>query len=467
MTSIISYGAIKEIGGNKILVKDGDTKIFLDFGMCFSKMAEYYEEYIKPRTAAGLEDFIEMGLVPDVKGIYRNDLLKIMGREPEEPDVDAVFISHAHADHINHVTFLNEKIPIYMGETAYGIVDAITESTGRKLDFEIIDVKQRPLINRKAESVPRKIETFRSGKKIKVGNIEVLPIHVDHSVPGAYGFVVYCSDATIVYTGDIRLHGSHADMTKELIEKAISDDIDALITEGTRIKDNKKSSEKDVYEKSKTEISKNNKAVFVDFNFKDADRIRTFFQIAKETGKKLVIGYKEVALLKRYHKDEKLNLPSLDNDNIVLYQARKGTGTYRDQDYKVAEREYYKTKNVWRADEIHEKQKELMMFINFWNLGNLIDIKPEKDSLFIHSLSEAFNEEMAISQEREKNWLNHFALRRIQAHCSGHASGPELKELIEKIKAKEIFPIHTEHPGMFRELSSKVRMIKEGKEYVL
>ena len=41
-TSITFYGGVNEIGGNKILVEDGDTKLFLDFGMSFSSRKQYY-----------------------------------------------------------------------------------------------------------------------------------------------------------------------------------------------------------------------------------------------------------------------------------------------------------------------------------------------------------------------------------------------------------------------------------------
>jgi mRNA degradation ribonuclease J1/J2 len=33
MTSLTFYGGVNEIGGNKILLQDKDTKVFLDFGM--------------------------------------------------------------------------------------------------------------------------------------------------------------------------------------------------------------------------------------------------------------------------------------------------------------------------------------------------------------------------------------------------------------------------------------------------
>ena len=88
MVSLTFYGGVKEIGGNKILLQDGDTKIFLDFGMSFSKRGEFFEEFLTPRTANGIGDFLEMGLIPDIKGVYREDLLKHHGRKPEEPEID-------------------------------------------------------------------------------------------------------------------------------------------------------------------------------------------------------------------------------------------------------------------------------------------------------------------------------------------------------------------------------------------
>ena len=35
-TSITFFGGVNEIGGNKILLKDLDTKVFFDFGMSFA-----------------------------------------------------------------------------------------------------------------------------------------------------------------------------------------------------------------------------------------------------------------------------------------------------------------------------------------------------------------------------------------------------------------------------------------------
>jgi len=117
LVSLTFYGGVNEIGGNKILLEDKDTKVFLDFGKGFSRRAKFFEEYINPRTSNGIVDFLSMGLVPDIAGVYRDDLMKMAGRKLEKPDIDAVLLSHAHADHADYISFLHEGIPIYMGST--------------------------------------------------------------------------------------------------------------------------------------------------------------------------------------------------------------------------------------------------------------------------------------------------------------------------------------------------------------
>jgi len=129
MVNLTFYGGVNEIGGNKILLEDKDTKVFLDFGMGFGTRGKFFEEFLTPRTANGIGDFLVMGLIPDIKGVYRNDLLTHYGREPEEPDIDAVILSHAHADHANYISFLHEDIPIYCGETTKLILEAVEEQS--------------------------------------------------------------------------------------------------------------------------------------------------------------------------------------------------------------------------------------------------------------------------------------------------------------------------------------------------
>src|SRR3989344_8713745 len=100
MTSITFYGVVKEIGGNKFLVEDKGTKIFMDFGMSFSAENKYFSEFLKPRTSNSLIDMFELGILPKIKGLYRRDYARHMGFDGnEETEIDAVLLTHAHVDH--------------------------------------------------------------------------------------------------------------------------------------------------------------------------------------------------------------------------------------------------------------------------------------------------------------------------------------------------------------------------------
>jgi len=465
MTSLTFFGGVNEIGGNKILLEDKDTKVFLDFGKGFGRRSKFFEEYLNPRTANGIVDFLTMGLLPDISGAYRDDLLVLAGRKPEEPDIDAVLLTHAHADHADYISFLHEDIPIYMGDTCHLILKALEERSSRTLEKEVLSFRTRPY-NRKDPPIERTVNTFRTGDKFKVGSLEIEPIHVDHSVPGAYGFIIYTSEGPIAYTGDIRLHGTNSQMTRDFIEKAKEVKPIALICEGTRInKNGKEESEEIVYNDSNKIVSGSDRLIFADFNFKDVDRMRTFYNIAKENGRKFVVKLNDAYFLKYLSQDPKLNVPKLDDEDIVIYLPKKGSGTYSESDYKGAEKQFIDNQNVWTAEEISKKKSKVLCAMGFYSFTSLIDIKPRPGAIYIHSASEPYTEEQEISEDRVENWLAHFKMNKYQCHCSGHAQGRDLLETASKINSKRLFPIHTEHPEIYKTIDQNVNIIEESKKY--
>ena len=470
MVKLTFYGGVGEIGGNKILLEDNGTKIFLDFGMSFGKRNLYFEEFLTPRTANGVGDFLEMGLIPDINGIYREDLLEHLGKKIKETNIQGVILSHAHADHVNYISFLHKDIPIYCGETCKYILEAVEEQSQRSIENEVLSFKKRPLFRHdyKKSPIKRFFNKFRTGDKIQIDNLEIEPIHVDHSVPGAYGLIIHTSEGAVIYTGDLRMHGLHADMTIDFIDAAKEEKPIAMISEGTRVITGRiDESEQKVYNDSKTEILRSKHLSIVDFNFKDVDRFTTFYKIAKNLSKKLVISFKHACFLEKYNKDKKLRSPDSRDENIMILKPKRLTGTYIDEDYSdryIKERLNYS--NIITAGEISKNPGEYMVVLNFWYFNSLIDLRPYGGT-YIHSLSEPFNEEMEISAGRMYNWLKHFNMKFFQSHCSGHICGSDLNELIKVINPRKLYPIHTEHPEIFRKFNIKTVMIKEGKMYKL
>jgi len=459
MTSLTFYGGVNEIGGNKILLEDKGTKVFLDFGMSFGRRGDYFDEFMNPRTAAGLRDFISMGLIPDLDRVYRTDLMEMMGKKETDTDIDAVLLTHAHADHADYISFLHEDIPIYMGETCKLILEAIQERGQRSFEKEILAFK--PRTNKKADEIERDVRTFRTGDKFKVGSLEVEPIHVDHSVPGAYGFIIYTSEGAVVYTGDIRMHGVRPDMTEEFVKKATDSKPIALLCEGTRIADPETDeSEQKVFDDCNTKIKQNNGLVIADFNFKDMDRMRTFYNVAKENDRKFVVDISDVVYLKHLSKDPQLNVPNFDDEDIAIFKPLKLS-------WKKSQKELFDEPNIVSAEDIAKNQDKMVCAFSFWNFGALIDIKPAPKSLYIHSLSEPFDDEGRFDKKRVNAWLERFDMNRFQSHCSGHSKGKDLLDMVRTIDAKMLYPIHTEHPDAYAKVTDKITIVKEGTKYDL
>ncbi len=469
-SSVTLLGGVNEIGGNKILIEDRGTRIFLDFGKSYAARSAYYDWMSSPRTVNGIGDFLALGILPEVSGIYREDLLKLAGlRAKEDRFVDALVLSHAHSDHADYVSFLREDIPIWMGETSKDIIESLEAQKDARLEFEITRFKDRSEPKKRSE-ICREIHTFntRSGK-FKIDSMEVEPVHVDHSLPGCYGFIIRTSNATIVYSGDLRMHGNRSDMTREFVQRAKDSKPDLMLCEGTRVNEPATMSEQDVHDACLEHVkSTDGGFVFAHYSYKDVDRFTSFHRIAKETERKLVITPTVARYLEALsRRDTSLRIPKLDDPNIVIYKPREKTGSYSDSDYEKKDRPYYNRENSWTAEKVKKYESQVIMAIGSYEINELIDVRP-RGGIYLHSTSEPFNEEGEIDEARMRNWLRRFDLTRVFAHCSGHASGADIDYIINEVAPKMLVPIHTVFPNMFRLRSGgKVKLAGLGEQITI
>ncbi len=433
------YGGINQIGGNKILLEDRGTRVFFDFGMSFADEAQYFCGYLAPRSVNRAGDYLEFNLLPRIDGLYAKGMIKNTKIRYEEPRFDAVFLSHPHMDHIGYLPFIDENIPIHCGECTKTIIDAIQQS-GR------INLGEH------------EFRTFRTGKRVKIDALTIEPIHVDHSIPGAYGFIIHTSEGSIVYSGDYRLHGPMSRMTKEFAEKAAQTDPITMISEGTRVCPEE---EQVIHSEGRVKAESNrivanasSKPVVVAFYGRDIDRFKTFYEVAKENDRKLVIPIKLAHLLRALKSDPVLKIPDvMGDDNILFYKKRKKTGEFVESDYYVWERPFL-AKAV-SYDYVHENQSELVFNLDLTGFTELIDVRPSGGGHFIHSMSEPFSEE-DIGVDVMNNWLRHFGLQFHQIHASGHCPSKDLAQIINRVNPKRLVPIHTEHPELFKKLFKNV-----------
>lgn len=229
--------------------------------------------------------------------------------------------------------------------------------------------------------------------------------------------------------------------TLKFIEKAKEAEPEVLLIEGTHVCECKLESEEEVKEKVGKIISHTRKLVLAGFSTGDTDRMKTFYEVAKEHDRKLALSTKQAYIVDALCKYEP-NLFSL-NANVLIFQKEK-------KRYRQYEKIQERYSNIVSSSDISKMQEDVILVASLYDMNEVAEIKPEAGSSYILSQSEPFDEEMEISYEKLLNWLNYLGVPLYQAHASGHAAPHEIKHVIAEISPRKVVPIHTEKPELFK-----------------
>lgn len=377
---ITCYGAVGEIGGNKILLEDSGSAILLDFGKSFSGESLYFDEYLKPRTNSALRDLLALGLLPPVEGIYRHDLLNHSGVWAElqrelpagarrlfecglpsyweylsrenRPRVDGVLLTHAHTDHAQHIAFLDPDIPICCTAITRAILQAVQDTGSGGYESDIVDCPERAVtrcgatatfpgdlrIEREDTGATRSFRQLQPSVQEQAGGFRVTAFAVDHSVPGACAYLIETpSGKRVFYTGDVRFHGRYSlppdGLTSSLRDATRGLRPDVVITEGTRIDSSSGDSEADVERAVTGDIARCEWLAIVSFGWKDTTRFLSVLNAAKACGRVLAASPKTLYLWSLLHAQDLEGFPDLPPEHVRAFLGRNESMVYSRSDY--------------------------------------------------------------------------------------------------------------------------------------
>ncbi|HNW79893.1 MAG TPA: MBL fold metallo-hydrolase RNA specificity domain-containing protein [Methanoregulaceae archaeon] len=521
MVSLTVYDGAGGIGGNKIFLEDQRNGVFLDFGMNFSKNSKYYEEFLKARSSRGIHDLLRLNFIPKLN-IYRSDLIPTDVSVDKFPSLNicAALISHAHMDHCGYMGLLREDIPVIGSCTSLALMKAMQDTQNQVFGsdvtyctfkskfseegFVLESKRDAPYVGRTLYSTTEPCAGLvdflnmrpiaPSSKKkfnpppiqcLSCGTIpfEISAYPVDHSIYGATAFILE-GTKNIAYTGDFRVHGKHAEQTREFANRARG--VDILITEGTRAgredAENAGSetcptnsvSEQTVYDTCRAVVDESSSLVVADFSARNIERLEMFLDIAQKSGRSLVATAKDAYILQTLNRVE----PVGRLEEVLVYDALKAENKSAWEDLVVAS-----GGRLIGHREISCDPEQYVVCFSFFDMNHLLDISPEGGD-YIYSSCEAFSEEMVIDFQRLWEWLLYFKMRvhglemvkennqlkprTVKGfHASGHASREDLEEIITQIDPGVVIPVHTTGHQWFSKTFDTVQIVREGERLEL
>jgi len=292
-------------------------------------------------------------------------------------------------------------------------------------------------------------------KAFQIGDFTITAFAVDHSAYGSVSYLIQAGGKSVMYSGDLRLHGRKPGMAQELLATLGSKPPDVLLMEGTHLRKDAQPgiSEQSVEKLLVEHIQSAPGLVLATFSPMDVDRLVSYYRATRRCGRTLVVDAYAAFVLHLVHRQSHIPAPRREYGIRVFFNET------------FARRGIHKLESLFAPDRITigeilaKPGDHVMVFRPSMSELDFAGTLPTK-SLVIYSYWQGYLQKPDWVELRQQ--LTQVSGDFVTAHASGHIYAPDLIQFVNQLNPKKVIPIHTFEPERFSEQFPNVIHLQDG-----
>jgi len=407
------YGGYREIGGNCIVIKDKDRKIVFDNGIRFQVLRRYYRGRIRP---LGINELRSIGVIPPL------DVFE---------DIDALYISHFHLDHLGLLGALPPGTRVYVPSISV---------------LETIEEWYRVTPTWLAE-LPHKLHVdIAELKPYKEDEHGVTPIPVSHSAYPSYALVYNGYDKTVFYSGDFRVQGPlgpRIDTLQNMGRVLGAEGTDFALLEGTNIGGVETPIGPEEFRSIVNRVLMGGGLSIISLDPLDFELLTAISELALSNGRTVVIASSMIASV----------LPQWFTSEFNVGNLKLAVATELEEVSAVPVDHVSLKQDVFEDPSSYLLVQEPVGFLEMLRQMRVWGERLPRDATALLTTPEPFEAESEVEEETLAYWLYMLGIQVYRVRLSGHYYPHELRSILDVVKYRRLIPIHTRHPKLMHTLS--------------